>query len=198
MNTRIPTSQRLIYAAIPLIWRHGYNAVSVDAICEAAVANKGSFYHAFRSKAELLTRAIDVVWQQDGAELTAIVAQPANAASRLDAYLDWFLDSQRRLSEQMGFVPGHFHMAIDINVPEAAAAANAHRLEARALIQSLLRDALEERMAPSSESDWLADTIGHIVSGLMIEARLGNSLEPISALKPTVHRMLDHVSSSAA
>ncbi|WP_242127115.1 TetR/AcrR family transcriptional regulator [Sphingobium sp. Sx8-8] len=198
MSARVPTSQRLIYAAIPLIWRHGYNAVSVDAICEAAAANKGSFYHAFRSKAELLMRAIDVVWQKDGAELKAIVAQPGSGADRLDAYLDWFLDSQRRLTEEMGFVPGHFHMAIDINVPEAAATANVHRSEARALMQDLLRAALAERKGPVDATGWLADTIGHIVSGLMIEARLGNSLDPISALKPTVHRMLDHVSSSAA
>ena len=44
---------------------------------------------------------------------------------------------------------------------------------------------------PADAAGWLTDTICHLVSGLMIEARLGDSVEPVRSLKPTVHRLLD-------
>jgi Bacterial regulatory proteins, tetR family len=45
--------QALIDAAFELIWTNSYGAVSVDDICRAAGARKGSFYHFFRSKVDL-------------------------------------------------------------------------------------------------------------------------------------------------
>lgn len=195
MNSEIPTSERLVLAAIPLIWRHGYSAVSVDAICKAAGAHKGSFYHAFPSKTALLTRAIDVIWERDGAELRSLAAPPGKPSERLNRYLDWNLENQQRLMGEMAFVPGHFHMSIDITVPEAAMRAALHRAEAKAILDSLLKDALESRSISPDTIRWLVNTIGTIVSGLMIEARLNNSLQPVQTLKPTILRLLDHVMS---
>ena len=48
------TRQRLIEAAAQLVHSRGYNAVGVNEVCEAADANKGSFYHFFDSKEALM------------------------------------------------------------------------------------------------------------------------------------------------
>ena len=45
--------ERLMDAAMDLMWQNGYAAASVDAICEQAGAKKGSFYYFFKSKSEL-------------------------------------------------------------------------------------------------------------------------------------------------
>lgn len=50
---------RLIQAAKRLTYAHGYNAVGVKEICEQAGVNKGSFYHFFPSKRDLLLAVID-------------------------------------------------------------------------------------------------------------------------------------------
>jgi TetR/AcrR family transcriptional repressor of nem operon len=51
--------QRLIEAAKRLTYAHGYNAVGVKDICQHAGVNKGSFYHFFPSKRDLLLAVID-------------------------------------------------------------------------------------------------------------------------------------------
>jgi TetR/AcrR family transcriptional repressor of nem operon len=56
--------ERLIASAIELIYARSYGAVSVDNLCERAGVHKGSFYHFFPSKRELLLAAIDVQWEQ--------------------------------------------------------------------------------------------------------------------------------------
>jgi TetR/AcrR family transcriptional repressor of nem operon len=51
--------QLLIQSAKQLTYAHGYNAVGVKEICEHAGVNKGSFYHFFPSKRDLLLAVID-------------------------------------------------------------------------------------------------------------------------------------------
>jgi TetR/AcrR family transcriptional repressor of nem operon len=55
--------ERLIAAMGDLVHRKGYAAVGVDQVCRAAGVKKGSFYHFFRSKRELMLAALDQRWQ---------------------------------------------------------------------------------------------------------------------------------------
>jgi TetR/AcrR family transcriptional repressor of nem operon len=174
-----------------LIWRHGYNAVSVDAICEAAGALKGSFYHAFASKADLLTEAINLIWARDAEQLNAFEKLDLTAAERLERHLDWFIGSQRRHLAEHGFVAGHFHSTIDTSVPEAAQAATANRAAYRAMLRVILADALIERGADTDHVDRLTDTITYMIGGVTSEARLSNSLAPIEAMKPLALHMVE-------
>lgn len=56
---------RLMQAAMDLIWTNSYGATSVDAICQKAGARKGSFYHFFASKSELAVKALEADWSMD-------------------------------------------------------------------------------------------------------------------------------------
>lgn len=59
MGRHSDARQRLIQAAKQLTYAHGYNAVGVKEICDHAGVNKGSFYHFFPSKRDLLLAVID-------------------------------------------------------------------------------------------------------------------------------------------
>ena len=61
-----PTSsrERLIETAIEMVWKNSYSSVSVDDICKAADVRKGSFYHHFKSKAELAVEAMEQHYQK--------------------------------------------------------------------------------------------------------------------------------------
>ena len=50
---------RLVGTAVKLFHERGYTAVSVADICDAAGLKKGSFYHFFPSKLELVLEALD-------------------------------------------------------------------------------------------------------------------------------------------
>jgi len=53
------TRERILAVAWELFAEHGYNDVTVDKIIKASNTSKGSFYHFFASKDELLTEWFD-------------------------------------------------------------------------------------------------------------------------------------------
>lgn len=61
-NTPPSTRERLISTAAELLLRQSFGAVSVDDICKAADIKKGTFYHYFPSKVDLVLAAYDYKW----------------------------------------------------------------------------------------------------------------------------------------
>jgi len=57
------TRQRLIETTLSLLWQYSYAGVGVDRICKQAGVNKGSFYHFFSSKEDLVIAALQFGWQ---------------------------------------------------------------------------------------------------------------------------------------
>ena len=57
------TRERLIDTTQRLLWSDGYAGVSVDRICKEAGVKKGSFYHFFPSKEDLVLEALDALWR---------------------------------------------------------------------------------------------------------------------------------------
>jgi TetR/AcrR family transcriptional regulator, transcriptional repressor for nem operon len=55
--------ERIIEAAISVIFAQSYASVSVDALCATAGVAKSSFYHFFSSKQDLVLAAIESHWQ---------------------------------------------------------------------------------------------------------------------------------------
>lgn len=58
MATQKNTRERLVQSAIDLIMAKGYHSVSVNEICSNADVVKGSFYHYFPSKRDILMEVI--------------------------------------------------------------------------------------------------------------------------------------------
>ena len=52
------TRDKLLEAALQLVWEEGVGSASVDDICAKAQVRKGSFYHFFKSKADLIIAAL--------------------------------------------------------------------------------------------------------------------------------------------
>ena len=55
--------ERLVDEAARLFHARSYEGVGVQELCEAAEINKGSFYHFFASKEDLLLAVIDAQWE---------------------------------------------------------------------------------------------------------------------------------------
>jgi TetR/AcrR family transcriptional repressor of nem operon len=63
--------ERLMTAALDLMWEESYGAVSIDDICQRAGVKKGSFYYFYESKSALAVAALErmsqeqrVVWDE--------------------------------------------------------------------------------------------------------------------------------------
>ena len=51
--------ERLMTAALDLMWEESYGAVTIDDICQRAEVKKGSFYYFFDSKSHLAVAALE-------------------------------------------------------------------------------------------------------------------------------------------
>lgn len=69
IGERGDTRARLVETTQRLLWADGYAGASVERICKAAGVNKGSFYHFFPSKEDLVLAALDGIWAEASAGL---------------------------------------------------------------------------------------------------------------------------------
>src|SRR5438105_14905643 len=64
MGRTSDANERLMDAALDLIWEESYGAVTIDEICKRADVKKGSFYYFFYSKATLAKSALERMWAE--------------------------------------------------------------------------------------------------------------------------------------
>ena len=98
--------ERLLDAAMDLIWHNSYGTTSVDAICERAGAKKGSFYYFFKSKSELAAAALDADWDKKKAEMDSIFSPTVPPLERLDRYFDFVHGRLAELQKKCGSILG--------------------------------------------------------------------------------------------
>lgn len=106
MGRTSDAKERLLTATLELIWEQSYSAVGVDAICERAGVKKGSFYHFFKSKAELAAEAIEAHWGGYKPEMDAIFSPTVPPLQRLIDYFDKVYLYQSARKRECGSVCG--------------------------------------------------------------------------------------------
>ena len=100
------SKQRIMNAALALIWENSYGTTSVDAICEKAGVKKGSFYHFFTSKSELAVEALEADWQSKKPVFDSLFSPATSPLDRLWGYFDSIVKRQTQAKEERGFVLG--------------------------------------------------------------------------------------------
>jgi TetR/AcrR family transcriptional repressor of nem operon len=191
MAARPSTRDRIIDAGMILIWRLGYNAVSVDSICLAADIRKGSFYHAFPAKEDLLVAVISHVWAIDLREIQHIYGEHRPLIDRFGLHLEWFGASQRRLKARHGFVPGLFNMALDFNVPDGVRQlVRRLRDDHQDLLRSVIHGIFVQRGCGTATVDFLTEVTSHVIAGVVNDAKFTDSLAPFETLPETVFALL--------
>ncbi len=95
LMTEKGTQQRLLDAAISLIWQSSYSHVGVMDICKAADTTKGSFYHFFESKAHLAVEAMQAHWKALKVDLDAIFNPSFSPRDQISAFAKATIDTQK-------------------------------------------------------------------------------------------------------
>lgn len=73
------TKQRLIGAGLPLLLKHGYNDLGLQALLADTGTPKGSFYHHFRDKEDFALQVVDAYMTQVHAGLDACLGDTTKA-----------------------------------------------------------------------------------------------------------------------
>jgi TetR/AcrR family transcriptional repressor of nem operon len=78
--------------AMDVFWTKGYEATSLDELCEATGLSRSSLYATFGSKRNLLLQTVDRYVEQRTPNIAAVLARPLPIRDAIGALLEQFID----------------------------------------------------------------------------------------------------------
>lgn len=100
------TRERITLAAIELFHARSYDSVGVNDICERAGVVKGSFYHFFTSKDELVLAVIDAMEQQMRTMMQRVAPPTLPPLARIEALFRHLAACGRAMKKEHGGMLG--------------------------------------------------------------------------------------------
>lgn len=203
MKVQCETKSKLLATAMELMWESSYGSVSVDHICKRAGVNKGSFYYFFPSKADLTVASMEEYWQEKQGNLDRIFSPASSVEKRLDDMVAHILAAQKDQKERFGKVCGcpFISLGSELGTQDAKIRAKTEQLIQRSCRywESLLSDARDEGLIDDgTDVKQLAREIYSFLLGLVMQARVTNSLDPLLSIRSGVHRLLGWKQAAAA
>jgi TetR/AcrR family transcriptional repressor of nem operon len=187
--------ERLLDAANELTGRLGYNAVTVDAICEQAGVKKGSFYHYFESKEALGKAAIESWWETySRPRLDKAFAPDVPPLERLQRYFEslyqWQVERKQRGEQVMGCLGFSVAMqgaGVDAGVLEATR----HVLQRkRRYFEKAISDAKDAGLIHVTDVETAMQAVYSLFEGALARARIQNNPETLVGMYEQVLRLL--------
>jgi TetR/AcrR family transcriptional repressor of nem operon len=192
MNNIKDTRERIIAVAKSRFHNRSYADVGIKEICDMASIQKGSFYHFFPSKRDLVLAVIDefaIDWA-DG--FVAEAFDPAlPPMDRLDYVIDAAYYWQKSSKDLNGHIPGCLfgNLALEISTQDDVLRAklNAVFTSAKDRFKTTLDEAVEEGTIKPLDSEETAEAMLAYLEGMILLAKAQNDPEVIyrlgSALK---------------
>ncbi|PYK81372.1 MAG: TetR/AcrR family transcriptional regulator [Verrucomicrobia bacterium] len=186
--------ERLMDAAMDLIWENSYGATSVDAICERAGAKKGSFYYFFKSKSELAAAALEGCWNKKKAEMDSIFSPTVPPLERFDRYFDFVHDRLAEVQQKCGSILGCPFISVgsEVSTQDQIVRETIDRIMDRKLnyFVSAVRDAVAEGLVDAPDPVAKARALFSCYQGMMAQARIQNDIELLRGFKGVAMEVL--------
>ncbi|MDF9831836.1 TetR/AcrR family transcriptional repressor of nem operon [Ereboglobus sp. PH5-5] len=178
--------QRLMDAALSLIWERSYGAITVDDICRKAEVKKGSFYYFFDSKADLAVAALDRYWREQKPLWDSQFSPTIEPMQRIRAHCDAVYRQQVAIKERTGRVLGCPFCTLGSEICKQDEAIRAKICEILSnktkYWESAINDAQKEGLAAPGNSAEKARCAMAYFEGLLAQARLHNNAETLASL----------------
>lgn len=196
MAERGNTREKLIDTTLHLMWEQGYSGVSVDKICKAAEVNKGSFYHFFPSKEDLVLAALDAGWAFAESGLYRVAFDPdLPALERFNRLLDLtvsYHENMRRegWNAEQGCPFGNVGAETGVDDRRILEKIRSIYEKEAAYFEAALTDAVAEGAIPPQDVAETARGLVALQSGLLQHAKIYDDTGWIARFLPTAARIL--------
>ena len=159
----------------------GFEAVGVAQLCTEANVNKGSFYHFFTSKRELLLEVINGAWDETGLLAQWEAVPPTHPMAQLRRYLEELFAYHFVDREEAGHVRGSLlgNLALELSGRDREVAARLDELFTRetAAFASLLTEATDRGEISLGSPERAAEAIVACIQGLLMIAKVRDNLD---------------------
>lgn len=197
MGRTSDANERLMSAALDLIWEESYGAVTIDDICKRADVKKGSFYYFFTSKSELAVAALERLWQEESKpKMDGLFSPSIEPLTRIKTYLASMYEFQAEIKRKHGKVLGCPVMSVGSETctcDEESAVGNKIRelfARKRRYYESAIRDALAEGSIEPGDPAEKASAVAGLIEGTLTQARILNDPEVLRSLPDMALRIL--------
>lgn len=195
MGRTSDADQRLMDAALALMWEESYGSVTIDDICQRANVKKGSFYYFFKSKAELAVAALEKLWKDDWKpRLDACFSPSVDPLVRLKNYFEGIHASQVEIKARSGKVLGCPVCTVgsEVSTQEVDVSATIRDIMSRKqrYYQSAIRDAVAQGVIEPCDPVQESLALFALLEGLVSQARIMNDPEVLRKLPTMALSML--------
>jgi TetR/AcrR family transcriptional regulator, transcriptional repressor for nem operon len=180
------TRTRLVEAAMKLIWPRSYGAVSVDMICKAAGVFKGSFYHFFPTKADLMAAALEHYWLTNQPHFDRIFSSTVAPLEQIRKYFEYVRKRQIERRSTAGRILGCPYASIgcEISQQEPIVGAKIRELMSRycAYFERAIRAANNADAIQVADPKAKARELFALLEGTLTQARIHDDPSLLSGM----------------
>ena len=185
------TRERIIEVAKSRFHNRSYADVGIKEICDMAAIQKGSFYHFFPSKRDLVLAVIDEFAIDWANGFVAEAFDPSlPPMERIDYVIDAAYFWQKSNKDLNGHIPGCLfgNLALEISTQDDVLRAklNAVFTTAKDRFKDTLDEAVEQGTIPPLDSDVTAEAMLAYLEGMILLAKAENDPEVIYRLGPAL------------
>jgi TetR/AcrR family transcriptional regulator, transcriptional repressor for nem operon len=195
MGRTSDADQRLMDAALALMWEGSYGSVTIDQICQRADVKKGSFYYFFKSKAELAVAALEALWKNDWQpKLDACFSPSVDPLVRFKNYFETIYAGQVELKAKYGKTLGCPVCTVgsEVSTQEVDVSATIRDILSRKqrYYQSTIRDAVAQGVIEPCDPVQESLALFALLEGLISQARIMDDPEVLRKLPEMAFSML--------
>ena len=194
MKQESESKRKLLETAMAMIWESSYGSVSVEDICIRAGVNKGSFYYAFKSKSDLAVAAFERHWENKRPKLDKIFSPQIPPLDRLDAYCQMIITDQKEKYASFGKMLGCPFCSVgsELSTQDEKIRLKAEQMSVRHIkyLESLVRDLAAAGLIEVKDTSELAQEIYSYVTGVLMQAKIENSVKHVERLQHGVMKLL--------
>ncbi len=197
MENTCDTRQRILDSARDLIYANSYAEVGVAAICDHAGVKKGSFYHFFPSKQELVLAMLDAFYLDMKERLgdKAFIDELPPLA-RLERFTQLAYEFQLQLHQTTGMVLGcpFGNLANEVSTHDEVIRARLEQIfkKFHTLIRNTLEEANDSGTLNHINADATAQAMLAYFEGVMLMAKNQNNTDVIKQLLPAMSSIRIH------
>lgn len=187
MGRTSDADQRLMDAALELVWTQSYGAVTIDDICKRAEVKKGSFYYFFDSKEQLAVAALERMWNDDWKpRMDEIFSASVEPLERLKNYLAGVYRRQSETKKRVGRMIGCPVASVgsEVGTQECNICEKTREIMARKrrYVESTVRDAIADGSLEPGDVAKRTTVLLSFIEGLTLQARMANDPEILKDL----------------
>ncbi|PTX90776.1 TetR/AcrR family transcriptional regulator [Opitutus sp. ER46] len=203
MGRTSDADERLMAAALDLIWEESYGGVTIDDICKRADVKKGSFYYFFESKAHLTVAALERLWRDDWKpKMDACFSPEVDPLERLLTYLDGIHLKHATSFARTGKVLGCPACSVgsEVCTQEIDVSAKVREIvgRKRRYFESAIREAMAQGTIAQGDPVAKALAFACFIEGAVSQARILNDPEVLKSLRGPALALLEAKQSPAA